>query len=178
VFLFWGHTFLDPQHMKAFEYYVARWLRESARIKGLEADSVEIGLGLKARLIDAQVGGCSCLTKTPDFRYHEGTCHYRLHEEARQEIERLEKWVSDLQSGMYVNCVYCGHQYGPGETTPATMADALKAHIERCPEHPMSALRRAVQKAVNIYRAHPQTNPGECLQKMATLLIGALGEEP
>ena len=34
------------------------------------------------------------------------------------EIERLKVWVDDLQSGMYVNCVYCGHRYGPGETTP------------------------------------------------------------
>jgi hypothetical protein len=54
---------------------------------------------------------------------------------------RLSKWVSDLQSGMYVNCVYCGHRYGPGETTPVSMADALKAHVEKCPKHPMSALK-------------------------------------
>lgn len=29
---------------------------------------------------------------------------------ARDEVSRLTKWVSDLQSGMYVNCVYCGHR--------------------------------------------------------------------
>lgn len=57
------------------------------------------------------------------------------------EVERLESWVADLQSGMYVNCVYCGHRYGPNSTTPVTMADALKAHIEQCPQHPMSALK-------------------------------------
>lgn len=57
------------------------------------------------------------------------------------DVERLTSWVADLQSGMYVNCVYCGHRYGPGETTPVSMADALKAHIETCPQHPMSALR-------------------------------------
>jgi len=57
------------------------------------------------------------------------------------ENARLQQWVSDLQSGMYVNCVYCGHRYGPGETTPVTMADALKKHVENCPKHPMSALR-------------------------------------
>ena len=45
---------------------------------------------------------------------------------------------------MYVNCVYCGHQYGPGETTPVSMADALKVHVEQCPKHPMSALRAAL----------------------------------
>jgi polyhydroxyalkanoate synthesis regulator phasin len=59
----------------------------------------------------------------------------------RSDVERLTSWVADLQSGMYVNCVYCGHRYGPGETTPVSMADALKAHIETCPQHPMSALR-------------------------------------
>ena len=58
-----------------------------------------------------------------------------------REIERLKQWVSDCQSGMYVNCVYCGHCYGPGETTPVSMADALKAHIEQCPDHPMSHLK-------------------------------------
>jgi hypothetical protein len=62
------------------------------------------------------------------------------------EVGRLRAWVDDLQSGMYVNCVYCGHRYGPNETTPVSMADALKAHIEECPDHPMSALREEVQR--------------------------------
>ena len=62
-------------------------------------------------------------------------------------VERLHAWVDDLHSGMYVNCVYCGHRYGPGETTPVSMADALKAHVEQCPEHPMSALRAALAAA-------------------------------
>ena len=56
-------------------------------------------------------------------------------------VRKLLAWIDDLQSGMYVNCVYCGHRYGPRETTPATMADLLKEHIERCPDHPMSALK-------------------------------------
>lgn len=57
-----------------------------------------------------------------------------------------ESWVADLQSGQYVNCVYCGHRYGPGETTPVSMADALKAHVETCAKHPMSQLREDRQK--------------------------------
>jgi hypothetical protein len=57
------------------------------------------------------------------------------------ELMRLRQWVADLQSGMYVNCVYCGHRYGPGETTPVSMAEALKQHVEQCPAHPMSALK-------------------------------------
>lgn len=59
-----------------------------------------------------------------------------------REIDRLQRWVADLQSRLYVNCVYCGHRYGPAETTPVSMADILKAHVEQCPEHPMSALKR------------------------------------
>ena len=68
------------------------------------------------------------------------------------ENKRLRRHVHDLQSGMYVNCVYCGHRYGPADEVPVTMADALKEHIERCPEHPMSALRRRVNEAIEHLR--------------------------
>lgn len=57
------------------------------------------------------------------------------------EINRLQQWVNDLQSGMYVNCVYCGHRYGPEDNVPSSMAEALKLHVEQCPKHPMSALK-------------------------------------
>lgn len=57
------------------------------------------------------------------------------------ENKRLQNQVDDLQSGMYINCVYCGHRYGPNTEVPATMADVLKAHVEQCPKHPMSALK-------------------------------------
>ena len=60
---------------------------------------------------------------------------------ANELIPQLEQWISDLQSGMYVNCVYCGHRYGPKDSVPTTMADALKKHVEQCLKHPMSALR-------------------------------------
>lgn len=66
------------------------------------------------------------------------------------------QWVNDLQSGMYVNCVYCGHRYGPSDKTPVSMADMLKEHIERCPEHPMSKLKadneRLSQKVSKVTR--------------------------
>ncbi|NLB52058.1 MAG: hypothetical protein GX808_03875 [Syntrophomonadaceae bacterium] len=64
----------------------------------------------------------------------------------RKELERYQKWVNDLQSGMYVNCVYCGHRYGPNDKVPASMADVLKEHIEKCPEHPMSKLRAELEQ--------------------------------
>ncbi len=61
--------------------------------------------------------------------------------EAEKEIERLKKWVGDLQDDCFINCVYCGHRYDPDYEVPASMADVLKAHIEQCPEHPMSKLK-------------------------------------
>lgn len=73
----------------------------------------------------------------------------------RAEVERYKQWVDDLQSGMYVNCVYCGHRYGPGETMPVSMADALKKHIENCPKHPMSALKAEVERLRELYEAPP-----------------------
>ena len=65
----------------------------------------------------------------------------RHDEKQREEITRLQAWVNDLHSGMYINCVYCGHRYGPEESTPSVMADVLKQHIEKCPKHPMSKLK-------------------------------------
>lgn len=56
------------------------------------------------------------------------------------EVERLRDWVADCQSGMYVNCVYCGHRYGPADQVPVSMALALKQHIAQCPAHPMAEL--------------------------------------
>lgn len=60
-------------------------------------------------------------------------------ESLQEKVDRLQAWVSDLQAGMYINCVYCGHRYGPDSEVPASMADVLKEHIEQCPEHPLSA---------------------------------------
>ena len=65
-------------------------------------------------------------------------------EEARAEIKRLQQWVNDLQAGMYVNCVYCGHRYGPEMDTPVSMAEVLKQHIEVCPQHPLSSARARI----------------------------------
>ena len=68
------------------------------------------------------------------------------------EVARLRQWVADLQSGMWINCVYCGHRYGPNPGTPVSMADVLKAHIEVCPEHPASKLKAALVQAVDLIR--------------------------
>lgn len=84
----------------------------------------------------------------------------------RAENERYKQWVDDLQSGMYVNCVYCGHRYGPGETTPVSMADALKKHIENCPKHPMSALKAEVERLRATYEAPPMPLTADDLARM------------
>lgn len=61
----------------------------------------------------------------------------------------LLAWISDLQSGMYINCVYCGHRYGPNEME--IPADALRRHVASCPEHPMSkVVRRCKEVLVGI----------------------------
>ena len=81
----------------------------------------------------------------------------QVNESLRQQLAETKKWIDDLQSGMYVNCVYCGHRYGPGETTPVSMADALKAHVESCPKHPMSDLKKqlaSVKKQAEIDVIH------------------------
>lgn len=81
-------------------------------------------------------------------------------EQLRIENERLKQWVSDLQSGMFVNCVYCGHRYGPQDEIPATMADALKQHVARCPKHPMSRLAKLCQDAYEVLGRFPIGDDG------------------
>ena len=75
----------------------------------------------------------------------------------QKENERLHQWVDDLQSGMFVNCVYCGYRYGPRDSTPDSMADILRKHIEHCPKHPMSALKKeneALKRKLARLKAH------------------------
>jgi len=60
--------------------------------------------------------------------------------ELKKEIESLKKWISDLQSGLYINCVYCGHRYPPG--TPDVRDKVLYEHIKECPKHPLSKVRK------------------------------------
>jgi hypothetical protein len=60
-----------------------------------------------------------------------------------EEITRLNQWIADLQSGMYINCVYCGHRYEPG--TPDVRDKVLYDHIKQCPKHPLSKAMEVVQ---------------------------------
>lgn len=51
---------------------------------------------LLERLLAAQVGGCNCLTKSPDTKFHSPVCHYRLHFEAAEEISRQQVRFKNL----------------------------------------------------------------------------------
>lgn len=101
----------------------------------------------------------------------------------KQENERLVKWVDDLQSGMYINCVYCGHCYGPQDKVPCSMAEALKKHIEQCPKHPMSALKqdlaacREVVEAVRVLAHDDSFNAWQQMYKIRQLLPEARAKE-
>lgn len=95
------------------------------------------------------------------------------------ELIRCRRWVADLQSGLYVNCVYCGHRYGPREDTPVAMADVLKQHIEQCPEHPLSKLRRVAAAAYHALRSYEFGNSAPNLAKECADALGAeLGVKP
>jgi hypothetical protein len=90
------------------------------------------------------------------------------------ENERYQKWVNDLQSGMYINCVYCGHNYGPNDEVPASMADVLKEHIERCLEHPMSKLYTQLNTMVEAMRESVKRGVAhrESCLKSSTVALG------
>lgn len=79
-------------------------------------------------------------------------------EELLQEIKRLNQWIDDLQSGMYINCVYCEHQYGPQDDSKSSMRKVLEKHIENCPKHPMSKLKKENEKLYNELYAKEQEN--------------------
>lgn len=62
-------------------------------------------------------------------------------------IEHLKQWIRDLQSGQYINCIYCGHQFSPNDQE--VLADVLRRHVASCPEHPLAQLVAECQKIVD-----------------------------
>ena len=95
-----------------------------------------------------------------------------------EEREALKAQINDLQSGMWINCVYCGHRYGPGDSTPATlpeakgtpsMAEALTAHIAECPKHPLREARGWLKAVVEDEDSEcscqaPNEEPPQCIR--------------
>ncbi len=114
----------------------AAWLRgcnesQAQRIQALQAENK-----LQAERIEILDEEVDAFRSSEAYRRLEQLC-----DELKKKVERLHGWVTDLQAGMYINCVYCGHRYGPDDKVPASMADVLKAHVEQCPDHPMSKLK-------------------------------------
>lgn len=87
------------------------------------------------------------------------------------EIDRFKAWVDDLQSDMYINCVYCGHRYGPNTEVPASMADVLKEHIEQCPKHPMSKLKAENQRLREAAKPFVEIETGNYFWKTRLSLV-------
>jgi hypothetical protein len=54
-------------------------------------------LDLIMRLASAEVAGCTCLTKTGEIKHHATMCHYRLFNEARDEIVKLSKMLREAR---------------------------------------------------------------------------------
>lgn len=48
------------------------------------AQPASVAEAVRTRLIQIQVGGCTCDTKTPEIECHDKRCHYRLSEEIMQ----------------------------------------------------------------------------------------------
>lgn len=80
--------------------------------------------------------------------------------ELEANVATLKKWVNDLHSGMYINCVYCGHRYGPRKNTPVAMSEVLKKHIRRCPDHPLSQATDDIEYLLQFF-LKPGTAPSK-----------------
>jgi len=87
----------------------------------------------------------TCGTRGPVFDGHPGIAVNSWNHLPRQEdVDNLKLWVSDLQSGMYINCVYCGHRYGPSNEAPQAMSEVLTKHIAECPKHPFNHAKKRI----------------------------------
>lgn len=67
-------------------------------------------------------------------------------EELQEKLAQMEQWIDDLQSGLYVNCVYCGYNFGQKDAVDESMRTSLQNHMETCPKHPMSILKQRNEK--------------------------------
>ena len=87
-----------------------------------------------------------------DFFCNDGPYLLELVDKQENEVRQLKAWVSDLQAGCYINCVYCGHRYGPDSEVSSSMANVLKEHVEKCPQHPLSKSKELVDEAETLFR--------------------------
>lgn len=111
-------------------------LSDAARVRMREKALARLPLETYGHMSDEWVANRAFMATSNDLELPAVTVA------ARDRIMRLSRWVNQLQSGMTINCVYCGHCYGPADTTPVTRAEILTAHLEVCLQHPMNALKR------------------------------------
>jgi hypothetical protein len=79
---------------------------------------IEATDSLLDRLIGLQIGGCTCMTKTPEVGWHKQDCTYRVANEAFFEIVRLSELTSRLAPEPATKpvscwCPYCSQPHSP-----------------------------------------------------------------
>lgn len=94
---------------------------------------------LIVKLAKACVGGCTCLTKTPEIKFHDVGCHYRLFTEAWEEIKRLR------QPKVETNYVPCDKHSGLSWTMSTNSALPKKLNVV-CPICHPPVTRKKVSK--------------------------------
>jgi len=69
---------------------------------------------LADRLARKQVGGCTCMTKTPDLEYHDPLCTYRLCAEAEFALRQRTPEIPEEPSIGLINsmCFRFAHDFG------------------------------------------------------------------
>jgi hypothetical protein len=84
-----------------------------------------------------------------------------------EEIATLQRWIDDLHSGMYLNCLYCGFRHSVGATR-----QEMQEHIFYCEKHPLSKLKARCEEltAMNV-RLSKQLVIMEEKARIATMLL-------
>jgi hypothetical protein len=116
------------------------------------------------RLWQASVAGCSCVTKTPEIKFHDELCHYRLHMECVQALQEraadepkkeldehdagiikdLEAMAANQLAGFWPQVLAIGalrlirREHSPGEVAnsqkPSAAVDGIHQHRLSKPE--------------------------------------------
>lgn len=121
-------------------------------------------------LVDHELSPTCIQNLTAYFKIMSGTIFPGMVEETT----RLGAWVEDLQSGMYVNCVYCGLRYGPAREVATNQQDMIKQHIAACRYHPMYELAKAAVGAYFLMETLLQG--GKASEELMTLIRDSLAK--
>lgn len=125
------------------------WARELLK-RDLKIDRLKTKLSEYTKMADIHEENQSLLIGDLEAFKKSNAEDHELMEAMTAKIDQLQTWVDDLHSGMYINCVYCGHRYGP-DTEEGIMSEVLHEHIKDCPKHPLSkALAEIVQLKIQM----------------------------